>query len=157
MRGSGATARSCNNGALIDETLKRNGLSNASDIQGIPPAKLQEIFGADAALYVTVKQYGASYRIIKSVVTVTADAKLLDLKSGVLLWDGSASASSEEGGNTSVGGLVGILVSAAINQVINNVTEASHKMAGITSERLLAAGSKNGILYGPYSPRYGAD
>ncbi|MGD3775394.1 DUF799 family lipoprotein, partial [Xanthomonas citri pv. citri] len=37
--------------AVMDETFKQNGLTNATDIQATSPAKLREIFGADAALY----------------------------------------------------------------------------------------------------------
>jgi hypothetical protein len=52
---------------LVDETFKQNGLTSAGDIHAVAPAKLREIFGADAALYVTVTQYGVSYRLIDSV------------------------------------------------------------------------------------------
>lgn len=142
---------------LVDETFKQNGLSTADDIHAVAPTKLKEIFGADAALYVTVTKYGATYTIFDSVVTVEANAKLVDLKTGTLLWGGVASASNNEGNNNSGGGLIGMLVSAAIKQIVNNVSNAGHTMAGVTSQRLLSAGRPNGILYGPYSPKYGSD
>ena len=44
-----------------------------------------------------------------------------------------------------------------INQVSNTLTDKSHDIAGITSVRLLSAGTPNGILYGPRSPKYGKD
>jgi len=143
--------------ALVDETLKQNGMTMAADIHGIAPAKLQEIFGADAALYVTVSKYGSVYTVINSAVVVTANAKLIDLKSGDLLWSGTASASSNEGNNNSGGGLIGALVTAAINQIVNNVSDRGHTIAGLTSQRLLSAHQPNGILYGPHSPKYGTD
>ena len=40
----------------------------------MPPAKLHEIFGADAGLYITVKEYGTSYMLISSETVVTASA-----------------------------------------------------------------------------------
>ncbi|MCW3481025.1 DUF799 domain-containing protein [Neisseriaceae bacterium JH1-16] len=142
---------------LVDETFKQNGLTTAGDIHAVPPAKLREIFGADAALYVTVSKYGTTYTVFDSVTTVSANAKLLDLKTGATLWTGSASASNNEGGNNSGGGLIGTLVAAAIKQIVNNVSDAGHSVAGTTSQRLLAAGRPNGILYGPHSPVYGTD
>ncbi|WP_211451315.1 DUF799 domain-containing protein [Collimonas antrihumi] len=142
--------------ALVDETLKQNGMTTAADSHGIAPAKLQEIFGADAALYVTVSKYGSVYTVINSAVVVTANAKLMDLKSGALLWSGTASASSAEGSNSG-GGLIGALVTAAINQIVNNVTDRGFAIAGLTSQRLLSTSQPNGILYGPYSPKYGTD
>ncbi|WP_317204798.1 DUF799 domain-containing protein [Janthinobacterium sp.] len=140
--------------ALVDETFKQNGLSNSAEIHAVAPAKIQEIFGADAALYVTVSNYGTTYAVIDSVSAVTADAKLVDLKSGALLWAGSATASSNEGGNNGGGGLIGALVAAAVKQIINTATDAAHPIAGVTSNRLLAGGRNNGMLYGPRSANY---
>lgn len=144
--------------ALVDETFRQNGLSAPGDIHQVSPAKFKEIFGADAALYITVKEYGTSYRLISSATTVTVSAKLLDLESGMALWTGTASASSEEGNNNSGGGLVGMLITAAVKQIINSSMEdAAYPIAGITGQRLLSAGHPGGLLYGPRSPKYGTD
>ncbi|POA57291.1 MULTISPECIES: DUF799 domain-containing protein [unclassified Pseudomonas] len=142
--------------AVVDETFRHNGLTNPADIHGLPPTKLNEIFGADAGLYITVKEYGTSYMLISSETAVTASATLVDLKTGTTLWTGSARASSEEGNNNS-GGLVGMLITAAVKQIVNTSTDAGHPIAGVTSQRLLSAGQHNGLLYGPHSPKYGTD
>lgn len=141
---------------LVNETFKQNGMTTSADIHNLAPAKLREIFGADAGLYVEVKKYGSSYIVVNSVTTVSADAKLIDLRNGKLLWEGTATASSNENQSNS-NGLVGMLVSAIVNQIIATSTDASYNIAGITSSRLLAAGHKNGILYGPRSPKYLSD
>lgn len=138
---------------LVDETFRQNGLTTAGDIHAVAPAKLREIFGADAALYVTITKYGAVYTVLNSEVVVSAKARLVDLKSGRLLWEGSATASNDEGGNSNSGGLIGMLVTALVNQVVNSVTDSSYPVAGKTAARLLFA-HPNGILYGPRSPRY---
>jgi len=143
--------------AVVDETFRHNGLTNPADIHGLAPAKLKEIFGADAGLYITVKEYGTSYMLISSATVVTASATLVDLKTGTTLWTGSARASSEEGNNGNNGGLVGMLITAAVKQIINTSTDAGHPIAGITSQRLLSAGQRTGLLYGPRSPKYGTD
>ena len=44
---------------VMEETFRQNGLTTAEDIHELPASRLREIFGADAALYLTVKQYGA--------------------------------------------------------------------------------------------------
>lgn len=140
--------------ALVNETFRQNGLTTAADIHAVEPAKLQSIFGADAAMYVDITKYGATYTVVNSVVVVTASARLVDLKTGAVLWAGSASASSNEGGNNSGGGLIGALVTAAVKQIINSTTDQSHPVAGVASARLLSAGVANGILYGPRSEKY---
>lgn len=137
--------------SLVDETFKQNGLANATDIHQVNVSKLRDIFGADSALYVTITKYGSTYTVLNSVATVTAEAKLVDLKSGSVIWSGTATANSGEGGNSTGGGLIGALVAAAVKQILNNVTDVSHRIAGVTSQRLLTAGTENGILYGPRS------
>ncbi|WP_313026152.1 DUF799 domain-containing protein [Pseudomonas lopnurensis] len=140
--------------AVVDETFKQNGLMNADEMHMAPPAKLREIFGADAALYIEITSYGSSYKVLTSEVAVEAHGKLIDLRSGQLLWEGRALASSAENQNQSSGGLVGMLITAAVNQIVNTLSDRGHEIAGITSRRLLSAGIPNGILSGPRSPHY---
>ena len=140
--------------ALVDETFKQNGLSAPADIHAVALDKLREIYGADAALYVTITKYGSTYNVVSSAAVVSANAKLVDLKTGDLLWEGSATASSEEGQSNNNNGLAGLLITAIVKQVANNVTDASHRIAGIASQRLLYARQPNGTLHGPRSPHY---
>lgn len=142
---------------LANETFKQNGLSNAAEIHAVPTNKLREIFGADAALYITINKYGTTYMIIDSVTEVTANATLVDLKTGQVLWAGKASASSDESGNNGGGNIIGALVAAAIKQIANSVTDAAYPIAGIASNRMLFAGHPSGLLYGPRSASYGKD
>lgn len=138
---------------LTEETFRQNGLTTPADIHNLPIDKLRQIFGADAALYVEVVHYGTSYAVLASETRVTAKARLVDLRSGAELWSGAASASSAEGrGNGD--GLIGMLVSAALHQIIETVLDHGHQIAEITSARLLYAGQSHGILYGPRSPMY---
>lgn len=138
--------------ALVDQTFKENGMQNPGEMHQAPPDKLREIFGADATLYITVKQYGSYYRILSSDVQVTAEAKLVDNRNGQLLWQGTATA-VDSGGNNNGGGLVGALVTALVKQVVNNVGDPGHAIARQASIRLFAV-RPNGLLYGPRSPLY---
>ena len=40
--------------ALVDQTFRENGMSNPGEMHQAPIAKIREVFGADAALYITV-------------------------------------------------------------------------------------------------------
>ncbi len=143
--------------SLVAETLRENGLANAPEAHQANPAKLREFFGADAALYLNVKEYGSSYRVIVSETRVTVEAKLVDLRNNATLWEGSARASSAEQQNSGGGGLLGALVGALVQQVIASATDASYPMAGLANQRLLAAGRPRGMLFGPRSPEFGKD
>jgi hypothetical protein len=138
---------------LVAETFKQNGLTTPTDIHAVSTSKLREIFGADAALYINVTQYGTSYAILSSETRVTAEARLVDLRSGKTLWTGSATASSAEGESNN-GNLISMLVKAAVRQIIETISSQGHVIAGRTSSRLLSAGRPDGILYGPRSPMY---
>lgn len=140
--------------SLVDETLRENGVTEAAIAHELPAARLREIFGADAVLYLDITAYGTVYQVINSQTTVAANARLLDLKTQQLLWEGSARASTAEQQNQQQGGLLGLLIKAAIEQIANTVSEKSHEMAGITSQRLLRAGRSHGLLYGPRSPHH---
>ncbi|MBV4366003.1 DUF799 domain-containing protein [Erwinia phyllosphaerae] len=134
--------------AVVEETFKQNGLTNAADIQNVPTQKLHAIFNADAALYIDITDYGTKYMVVDSTTLVSATARLVDLRSGKQIWSGLAAASDNEGNNNNQS-LLGMLVGAAINQIASNVTDKAHDIAAITSARLLTAGDDGAILPGP--------
>lgn len=140
--------------AVMAETFRQNGLTTPADIQNLPAKKLRDIFGADAALYMTVSQYGSSYAVLASTTKVSITATLVDLRSGTTLWSGhkELAQSSGDGG----AGLIGMLVSAVVSQIVDTLSDQSYKVAGATNAMLLSAGQPGGILYGPYSPKYEA-
>ena len=141
---------------LSEETFKQNGVTVADEAQALPLDKLREIFGADAALYITVERFGASYRLIDSVVEASASARLVDLRNGGNLWQGKAYAST--GQNNDSSSLIGMLVSAAIKQVVNSLSNQSYEVGRTATYQLLSTGSsRNGLLYGPYHPGFGTD
>ena len=141
--------------AVVDNTFKNNGLTVANDVHAVPIAKLHEIFGADAGLYLTIEEYGTSYVVVSSDTVVSVSATLVDLKTGTVLWQDTARASSAETRGNNGGGIVGMLVEAAVNQIIETVADRGFDIAAITSNRLLSSESHNGLLYGPRSPKYG--
>lgn len=141
--------------SLVQQTFRSNGLTEATDIHAVPFEKIHQIFGADAGLYMTIENYGTSYVVLSSDTVVTVSATLVDLRTGVVLWQDKATASSAETRGNSGGGLVGMLVEAALNQIIETVTDRGFDIAAISANRLLYVEDHNGLLYGPRSPKYG--
>lgn len=140
---------------LVDETLRQNGVTVANDAHGIPVQKLRDYFGADAAVYLRVNRYGSSYKLVDSETRVEVEGRIVDLRTGQLLWQGRAAASSAEQQQQASGGLIGLLVMAVVKQVVNSATDASYHYAGIANARLLSAPRYNGVLPGPRSPLFG--
>lgn len=80
----------------------------------------------------------------------------MDLKTGKQIWNGVSTASSSEQQSNS-NGILGALVQAAVEQIASTVSDKGHDITGITSVRLLSAGTPRGVLYGPRSLQYGKD
>ena len=143
---------------MVAQAFKENGLTQPTDMHQTAPAKLREIFGADAALYITVTKFGSTYTVLNSQTLVRVEGTLMDLKSGATLWQGSAQATSAEAQQQQQGGLAGLLISAIIKQVMASTFDESHKYSGVATERLLTPNApQNGLLYGPRSPNFGKD
>nr|WP_315106002.1 GNA1162 family protein [uncultured Campylobacter sp.] len=134
--------------ALVNETFKNNGIYDAAEIAQISAHKLKQIFGADAALYLNVADYGTSYMLINSVTRVSVAATLVDLNTG-------AAAANDSGGGG--GNLIGMLVSAVVKQIADSVSDASFDLSARADAILFSTDCKDCLLYGPYSPRYGRD
>jgi len=140
--------------AVVSETFKQNGVTNPDDISAIPLKKLHETFGADAVMYISISDYGTSYQVLSSDTRVTATARLVDSRTGKALWAGGATASTNEGQSNNGGGLIGILLTAAITQIAHSSMDKAHDIAEVTGARMFSAGLNGGLLYGPRSPNY---
>jgi len=127
------------------EMFRQNGMMVAEDIHSIAPAKLQEFFGADAALYMTVEKYGVRYNVLDSLVEVSVTAKLIDLHSGELLWQNRVDQVTGKSDNNNA---LGRLLGAVVNQIANTLSDKAwpaSQQAMITLFR-----NNRGVLKGPY-------
>ena len=88
--------------------------------------------------------------VLTSLTQVRAKARLVDARSGTELWHGEAERhSNSQGANQ---GLVGMLVSAVVDQIINTSTDRAHtQIAPIVSGQLFCA-DQYGLYPGPYAP-----
>ena len=137
--------------AVVDQYLRENGMPTAGEMHQIPPGKLGEVTGADAVLYLDLQQYGSKYQLVSSNTTVEVKARLVDTRSGQVLWENHAVA--QTGSNSSQGGLLGQLLAAAISQVVNSKTDAAHAVCRLANAQLFARSGRE-LPYGPYSPKY---
>lgn len=140
--------------ALVDRMLRENGLPTAGEMHQAPLAKLREVFGADAVLYLTVDAWGTSFQVFDSVTSVGVSGRLVDLESGAELWHGQAAAA--QGSSSGQSSLAGLLVSAIVNQVATSASDPSPQVARGVNERLFADADQ-GLLLGPYHPKQAAD
>lgn len=140
--------------AVIDMLLKENGLPTPGEMNQIPLRKIDEIIGADAVLYMTINEYGTKYAVLDSSTIVNLTARLVDVQTGNLLWNGHVDIrTSSSGGSNS---LVGMLVSATLNQIVASGTDEAHDLSSQANLQLFTTRNR-GLLYGPYHPKFGTD
>ena len=130
---------------IADTFLKENGLTVPGEMHQAPLNKLHEVFGADAVLYLTVKQYGSKYQVLSSNTYVTLTGTLVDARTGAKLWEGKADAvySGQSG-----------LIEALVTQVMNKMFDQAHQVAAMASYQLFMPPGQ-GLLKGPRHPEYG--
>lgn len=136
--------------AVVDQYFKEQGLPTPGEMHQVPLNKVIEILGADAVLYTTLVQYGTKYQLINSQTSVSIKAKLVDTKTGLILWEGTGMAQEDSGGS---GNIIADAIAAAITQVVNESTDQAHDVSKAANVNLLCIKDR-GVLYGPYHPKY---
>jgi hypothetical protein len=134
--------------AVIDQMMKENGLPTAGEMHQVPLKKIHEIIGADAVLYVTLKQYGSKYQVVSSTTVVAAESKLVDVKTGTLIWEGKVN--FQQG--TSSGNIIVDLIATPIEQAVNQSTDQAHNLSGQANVQMFTL-KDQGLLSGPYAPQ----
>ena len=134
--------------AVVDAYMKENGLPSPEEMHGVALAKIRDIIGADAVLYVTIEDWGQKYLVLQSVTTIEAKARLIDTASGQLIWYGTQAVSQ---GSGSGGDPVIMLVSAAVTQVVNTMFDYTHDLSRVANYGMIYDADK-GFLAGPYLP-----
>ncbi|MEZ6017847.1 MAG: DUF799 family lipoprotein [Planctomycetota bacterium] len=140
--------------AVVDAMMRQNGLPTSAEMQAVPLAKLNEIFGADAVLYLSVEDWGTSYQVLTAGTTVTLAARLIDTETGLDLWHQSVTVQKASGNGG--GGLGGLLVNALATQLSSAVYDPTPEVAREAAHRLFLD-PRGGLLRGPLHPEFGQD
>ena len=139
---------------LTTEMFRQNGVTVAEEAHAIPHSRLHEIFGADAAIYITITQYGATYYVITSAVQAYATARLVDLRSGHTLWSDEVRVTDSTSSSSNQQSILTTLLEAAIDQVANVLRNRAYDTGRKANQQLLTAGRERGLMYGPYHPEF---
>ncbi len=133
--------------AVIDHFLKENGLPTPAEMNGIPLDKIEEHIGADAVLYVSIEDWGQKYQVLTSKTVVHSTLRLVDVKTGNLLWETTVKA-TQESGDADLD-LLWNIVNALVTQVSESISDSTPQLS--SSANYLAIHNKsNGLLHGPY-------
>jgi len=134
--------------AVIDTFMKENGLPTPAEMNSVPIAKLRDTIGADAVLYVHIHEWGQSYQVLSSTAVTKAYMKLVDTRTGEILWDTTAFAQQQSGDGG--GGLVGALVGALVTQIMSDAVDHTPTLSASANDRAINDMNR-GLLNGPYA------
>ncbi len=135
--------------AVIDRMFKENGLPTPSEMNNVSLAKIREIIGADAALYITIKEWGQKYQIITSRAVVKYKLSLVDTQTGALLWESTAHANDFSDNIDDSNSLLGAMVGALIEQITHADNDKTFGLSKIANDNAIFD-INNGLLSGPY-------
>lgn len=133
--------------AVVDTFMKENGLPTPDEMNSVPLDKIRDVTGADAVLYVNINQWGQKFQLISSVTIIDSDVRLVDTKTGTLLWNAKIQAqqSSSDGG----GGLAGAIIGAIAEQIASAIVDKTYGLSA--QQNLLAVNHQTrGLPKGPY-------
>lgn len=133
---------------VVDHLMRENGLPGAGEMHEVSLEKLREVTGADAVLYLTLHSYGSKFQVLSSNTTVSVSGRLVDTRTGTLLWDGSGLAQQGSGGS---GNPLADLLAAAITQVVNSKTDPAHGVSRLANAQLFGT-IKRELPRGPLVP-----
>lgn len=133
---------------LTEILLKDLGLSEAGHIHQMPTQRFLDLFGADAVLLITIKDWSTKYLVLQSSVVVDIEYVLKDTRTGEILWERRLPIVHSSGGGSS---LIGMAVSAAVHALTTDyrpLAEEANNLAFLPPQ---------GLPAGPYHPLYGRD
>ena len=141
--------------SVVDEMFKQNGLIDGNAIRSANLQKIHNIFGADSIFYINVNKYGTSYKVFDSVTGVELEGRLVDLKTGKVLWEGTGAFA--QGSTKSNDGALLALVKSAINQIVDTTRDKGYEVSGPAMNSLVYKGRNGGLLVGPRHSLYGKE
>jgi len=132
--------------SIIDKIMKQNGAPDPASMHAIPLEKINKVINPDAILYFTINTWGQKYNIFSSSTIVAVDAKMIDAKTGNLLWIGSERTSRSS--NDDIDEKANVFVQAVITQVVNSKIDQTPSVAKELNSKLFYE-----IPKGPYNKK----
>ena len=100
----------------VDNLLRKAGLEDPAVINKTSPQELGKILNVDAVVFGTISDFDKLFAVIYSNVSVGAEIRMVDTRTGKLLWSGRHVTRIHEGGiSTNPIGLIATVIATAMN------------------------------------------
>lgn len=142
--------------AVVDRLFKDNGVPTPGDMHSISLAKIDDVIGPDAVMYITIKKWTTTYAVIDSSTIVELAYKLVDTKSGDVIWErtGEYRQSSSAGQSD----IFAAMIAAGIQAISSAASEGkAERNVAVMANLATFNNPQYGLLRGPRSPAFAAD
>lgn len=100
----------------VDSLLAKAGLTDPAAISETKPQDLGKLLGVDAVVYGSISDFDKLFAVVYSNVSVGAEVRMYDAKTGQFLWSGRHVARIHEGGvATTPVGIIATIIATAVN------------------------------------------
>jgi parallel beta-helix repeat protein len=100
----------------IDSLLEKSGLADIAALYRISPGELGSLLGVDAVILGDISDFDKIFAVMYSQVSVGAEIRMYDTKTGHLLWSGKHIARIHEGGvSVSPVGIIATVIATSLN------------------------------------------
>lgn len=132
---------------VTSEMLRNEGVQDGRQLLNVPPQKFQQMFGADAVLFVQINQWDTNYYVIAGNVEVGISFQLKSTTTGETLWSYTVRREIDTSGDSN-SGLIAMIVATAIKTAMQDYMPVAHQANHIALQTLPV---------GKYHPNHGLD
>ncbi|WP_041246422.1 GNA1162 family protein [Brumicola nitratireducens] len=105
---------------VTNRLIQEQGIVDGAQLASVDAGLFKTMYGADAIMYVTINQWDTSYFVVGGSVTVGIAYELVSTTSKEVLWQYADTVVVDTGGGNSGGGLIGAIISTAINTAMTD-------------------------------------
>ncbi|MCC6580219.1 MAG: DUF799 family lipoprotein [Phycisphaeraceae bacterium] len=142
--------------AVVDRLFKDNGVPTPGDMHSVSLQKIDEIIGPDAVLYITINTWTTTYIVIDSSTIVACTYRLIDTKTGTVLWEqtGQFTYSSSQGQSN----IIGMAIAAGLHAIAAAAADGkAERDVAVMANTTAFTNPDTGVLLGPRSPDFEKD
>jgi hypothetical protein len=141
---------------MVRKTMESDGLADAGLVHQAPATRLGELFGCDAALYVTIERWQSQTIILSTSTTVDLNYELKSCKTGTTLWVNRRTLTYSPQASSSGNPLADLVAQAAVSLIEKSAP--SYMPLARQANLLASSTAGQGLPAGPYLPeQYGRD
>jgi len=105
---------------VTNRLIQEQGVVDGAQLANVDAGLFKTMYGADAVMYVKINQWDTSYFVVGGSVTVGIAYELVSTTSKEVLWQYADTVVVDTGGGNSGGGLIGAIISTAINTAMTD-------------------------------------